>query len=107
MDLGAAWRTLTGLPFVYAAWAGRPGGLGAPHLAALGGARDRGLAAVDGHRPQPAAARAGSGPAPSVPTCVIICGIRFGDAERAGLERFLALAAEVRHSPPARPLRFY
>ncbi len=47
LDLGEAWRTLTGLPFVYAAWAGRPGVLAAPHLQALGRARDRGLAAVD------------------------------------------------------------
>ena len=28
VDLGAAWRELTGLPFVYAVWAGRPGAVG-------------------------------------------------------------------------------
>ncbi len=35
---------LTGLPFVYAAWTGRPGALTPAHLAALAAARDRGLA---------------------------------------------------------------
>ena len=47
IDLGEAWRTLTGLPFVYAAWTGRPGVLGPRHLAALAAARDAGLAARD------------------------------------------------------------
>jgi cyclic dehypoxanthinyl futalosine synthase len=34
-DLGAAWLALTGLPFVYAVWAGRPGAVDAEAIAAL------------------------------------------------------------------------
>ena len=34
-DLGAAWQALTGLPFVYAVWAGRPGAVDAEAVAAL------------------------------------------------------------------------
>ena len=34
-DLGAAWQALTGLPFVYAVWAGRPGAVDGESIAAL------------------------------------------------------------------------
>ena len=34
-DLGAAWHALTGLPFVYAVWAGRPDAVDAEAIAAL------------------------------------------------------------------------
>jgi len=106
IDLGAAWRTLTGLPFVYAAWAGRPGGLAAPHLAALGAARDAGLAARDAI----AADAAGGDP---VRAAVLAAYLRdnlsytFGDREQAGLERFFELALEVGHRARPRPLRFF
>jgi chorismate dehydratase len=46
-DLGESWTQLTGLPFVWAFWAGRPGVLSAEALAALASARDRGVAASD------------------------------------------------------------
>ena len=35
VDLGQAWRETTGLPFVYAVWAGRPGVLGADEIGIL------------------------------------------------------------------------
>ena len=44
-DLGAAWHTLTGLPFVYAVWAGRPGAVDAEAIAALQQSLEAGLAA--------------------------------------------------------------
>jgi chorismate dehydratase len=43
IDLGEAWHELTGLPFVYAVWAGHPGGLAAPHVDRLQRARDAGV----------------------------------------------------------------
>jgi len=49
-DLGAWWEEATGLPFVFAVWAVRPGfdpGRAGELLAILTGARDRGLAALD------------------------------------------------------------
>jgi chorismate dehydratase len=47
VDLGAEWVGLTGLPFVWAFWAGRPGALGRPAIEALVRARDEGVAASD------------------------------------------------------------
>jgi chorismate dehydratase len=44
IDLGEAWRELTGLPFVYAVWAGHSGVLAAPHVDCLQRARDAGVA---------------------------------------------------------------
>jgi chorismate dehydratase len=47
IDLGERWTALTGLPFVWAFWAGRPGALTAAAIAALVAARDAGVAASD------------------------------------------------------------
>jgi cyclic dehypoxanthinyl futalosine synthase len=44
-DLGEAWRETTGLPFVYAVWAGRPDAVDGPAIAALKASLDEGLAA--------------------------------------------------------------
>ncbi len=43
LDLGAAWKDLTGLPFVFAVWAGWPDALDANDRAALAEAARRGL----------------------------------------------------------------
>jgi chorismate dehydratase len=106
LDLGEAWQALTGLPFVFAAWAGRPGALGPDHLRALAEARDRGLAAVDEIALVYAA---GDATRAGTIRSYLRHNLRyqFGDRERAGLERFFALAAEVHAAPPARPLRFF
>ena len=47
IDLGSEWTAMTGLPFVWAFWAGRPGVLEAADVAALAAARDAGVAASD------------------------------------------------------------
>jgi chorismate dehydratase len=47
IDLGAEWTAVTGLPFVWAFWAGRPDALEPAHVQALTDARDRGVAASD------------------------------------------------------------
>src|SRR5436190_18891921 len=44
IDLGAEWKAVTGLPFVYAMWVGRPDAASAEQCRALQAARDRGLA---------------------------------------------------------------
>ncbi len=106
IDLGAAWQRLTGLPFVYAAWAGRDGVLAPAHLAALGAARDGGLAARDAL----AAEAAGGDPAMAATLAGYLrdnLSYTFGDREQAGLERFFELAAEVGASTRPRPLRFF
>lgn len=106
IDLGLAWQELTGLPFVYAAWAGRPGVLTPRHVGALAAARDRGVASLD----TLAHEAAGGDP---VRAGTLASYLRhnlrytFGPREQAGLERFHALAAEVGHTSRALPLRFY
>ena len=47
IDLGAEWRALTGLPFVWAMWVGRAGGIDAPVTRRLQRARDEGVARTD------------------------------------------------------------
>lgn len=106
IDLGEAWKTLTDLPFVYAAWAGRPGVLTEAHVDALQTARDRGVQASDR-----LAAEAAGGDAAR--TEVLGRYLRdnlrygFGPRERAGLARFHALAVEVGAADAVRPLRDY
>ena len=47
VDLGEEWTAMTGLPFVWAFWAGRPQALSADAIAELAHARDRGVEASD------------------------------------------------------------
>jgi chorismate dehydratase len=47
VDLGEQWTSLTGLPFVWAFWAGRAGALTRQAVAALTAARDAGVAESD------------------------------------------------------------
>lgn len=105
-DLGSEWLGLTGLPFVYAIWAGRAGALSAEHVNELQAARDRGVQDIDG-----IAASAGEGD--STRTARARSYLRdnlkygLGAAERAGLVRFHELAAELGLGPAQTPLRFY
>jgi predicted solute-binding protein len=47
IDLGRAWTELTGLPFVWAFWAGRPGAADPATVTLLQGAAESGMAATD------------------------------------------------------------
>src|SRR5207245_2869934 len=47
IDLGAEWTAMTGLPFVWAFWAGRTGAVDAEGVRALQQARDEGVAQSD------------------------------------------------------------
>jgi chorismate dehydratase len=46
IDLGATWAAMTGLPFVWAFWAGRPGAAPPPVCRLLQAAKAQGLAAI-------------------------------------------------------------
>lgn len=93
IDLAAAWKEMTDLPFVFAAWAARPGVLqrcpGLPAI--LEQARDRGVGAVDA-----IAAECGAwGDLSTEQARVYLTDrirYRLAAPDRAGLERFLELA---------------
>jgi chorismate dehydratase len=48
IDLGEHWTRMSGLPFVWAFWAGRPRAVNSEHLELLIQSRDAGVAALDG-----------------------------------------------------------
>jgi chorismate dehydratase len=106
IDLGKAWTELTGLPFVYAFWAGRPGMLEPGDVEALQAARDAGVAASD----DVACAYLRDMPARQA------LGMRYlrenikyhlGAEEQAGLELFYRYAAEIDVAPSSDGLRFF
>jgi chorismate dehydratase len=105
-DLGAEWTDWTGLPFVYAFWAGRPGALTPADVAALQRARDEGMAQPDQiareYFPNSSAQQA-------VGARYLRDNIKYvlGDAERAGLEAFFRYAAEAGVVSSAGRLEFY
>lgn len=106
VDLGEEWIGMTGLPFVYAFWAGRPGAVRARDVAALQAARDRGVAATRtiGLQSFP------DNPAKAARTDLYLrenVKYALGDPEIAGLRRFYELAVEVGALASAESPRFY
>lgn len=106
VDLGLEWQILTGLPFVYAVWVGRPGAASRDHCTALQASRDRGVAEVR------AIARTVGAGDPSREDQVLRYlrdNLKYGlgIAEAAGLRRFHEWAVELGIMPVLRPLGFY
>jgi predicted solute-binding protein len=106
IDLGDAWTRMTGLPFVYAFWAGRPGVLTAQDVAALKRARDEGI-----RRPDELARQylADTPERQALGAEYLRDKIKyhFGDEERAGLEAFYRYAVEAGVVPATRELSFF
>jgi chorismate dehydratase len=106
VDLGAEWKTLTGLPFVYAFWTGRPGVLTTADVIVMQQARADGEADPEGiaRRCFP-----DDGAAQRLGARYLRENIRFrmGEREIAGVERFYELAAEVGAAGPARKVALY
>jgi chorismate dehydratase len=106
VDLGETWTAMTGLPFVYAFWAGRPGALDAADVAALQRARDAGVTQPD------LIAReyfADSRERQAIGARYLRDNIKYylRAAERAGLELFYQYAAEAELVASAGRLEFY
>lgn len=106
IDLGETWTDTTGLPFVYAFWAGKEGALEAGHVRALQEAKAAGVA-----RPEEIAA-AYSPESPerqAVAARYLRDNIKYdlGDDERAGLELFYRYAAEAGVVPAAGPVKLF
>jgi chorismate dehydratase len=106
LDLGQIWREATGLPFVYAFWAGRPGVLDADDVRTLQEARDAGIR----HPEELAREYFGGAPGRQALGARYLrdnIKYQFGDAERAGLELFYRYAAEIGLVERVDALRFY
>lgn len=106
IDLGAEWKAMTGLPFVYAMWVGRPGAATAEQCRLLREARDAGVA----HLPEIARQVAGGNADLERRSLIYLRdNLKFslGPSEQAGLRRFHELAAEVGLVPDLRALRFF
>jgi chorismate dehydratase len=106
IDLGALWTRTTGLPFVYAVWAGRGEAVTRQTVVALQEARNLGCAhtreIVEAFFPGDPARQA-------VGDRYLRDNVRYhlGADERAGLERFYQYAAEAGVVPRAIPPRFF
>jgi chorismate dehydratase len=101
VDLGDEWTRLTGLPFVWAFWAGREAVLPPGHAAELIQARDRGVQAADTIAAEYCgAARAERG------RTYLRENIRYtlDEREQAGLRRFFELAEKHDVVEATRPL---
>ena len=106
IDLGEEWTAMTGLPFIYAAWAGRPDAVSAAHVSALQRAQEEGLRSVDA-----IAAEYGRGdPGVAARASVYLRdNVRYGlgPREAAGLQLFLDYAADLGLAPQRRSLEFF
>jgi predicted solute-binding protein len=106
LDLGEAWTRLTGLPFVYAFWAGPVGRVSPAGVTRLQQALASGLAALAGiaaHQARGDAARAAKYEAYLRDNIVY----RLGEAEQAGLAEFLKRAHGLGLLPSVPELRFH
>jgi chorismate dehydratase len=106
IDLGEEWKALTGLPFVYAFWTGRPGVLTTADVLVLQQARADG--AADPERISELCFPDDE-PAQKLGARYLRENIQFrmGEREIAGVERFFELADEVAAAGPARKVRTY
>ena len=106
LDLGAEWTGLTGLPFVYAFWAGRPAAVEPSDVKRLHRALDEGLDAI----PSIAAAHDGLGANRAALSEAYLrenIVYRLGEEELAGLREFYRRAAAIGAIPRVPELRFY
>ncbi|MBM3781698.1 MAG: menaquinone biosynthesis protein [Acidobacteria bacterium] len=105
-DLSEAWKAMTGLPFVFAVWAGRADAIDAEQVDLLQRARDAGLVAAERIAAEHVGADALRQQA-AVSYLRDTLNYRFGARERQGLALFHQLAAEQALVPAWRPLRLF
>lgn len=101
IDLGAAWRELTGLPFVFAAWCAPPGALSARDGDLLRAALAEGLAAR-AEIARDYARATGDDEARARSYLLESVRYEFGDDEQKGLQHFFDRAADAGLLPPTR-----
>lgn len=106
IDLGGEWTAMTGLPFVYAAWTGRPGAIDDAGVRGLQDAQTAGVAETDA-----IAAEFGRGDTAATARAAAYLrdNVKYGLGrdEAAGLQLFLDYAAELGVAPRQRRLEFF
>jgi chorismate dehydratase len=106
IDLGEEWTSMTGLPFVYAAWTGRVGAVSPEAARLLRAAQEEGVASYEA-----IAAEYGRGDAARTHRALVYLrdNMRYGlgPDEAAGLQLFLDSAADLGLSPRRRMLEFF
>ena len=106
IDLGVEWTAMTGLPFVYAAWTGRTGAVGAVEVELLQQAQEEGVRSSEaiaveyGHGDPALTALAGTYLRDNVK-------YGLGPDEARGLQMFLDYAADLKLAPARRLLEFF
>ena len=106
LDLGEAWSRLTGLPFVYAFWAGRAGAVSATGVRRLQSALSAGLGAL----PEIAVRYAAGDPVRAAKYETYLrenIVYRLGEDEQAGLREFFRRAHALSLIPAVPELRFH
>ena len=106
LDLGEEWTRTTGLPFVYAFWAGRPGAVGRPGVRRLQAALESGLQSlpeIASRHARGEASRAAKYEAYLRENIVY----RLGEEEQAGLREFYRRAHALSLIPAVPELRFH
>jgi chorismate dehydratase len=106
VDLGSEWTAMTGLPFVYAAWTGRAGAIGALEARLLQDAQAEGMASF------PAIAdeySKGNEASARLALAYLRDNMRYGlgPDEEKGLQLFLDYAADLALAPRRRRLEFF
>lgn len=106
VDLGASWQAYTGLPFVFAFWAGRPGAVQPADVLALQAARD---AAVADPEAVSSAFFAGEQARAVRGAQYLRDNVKYGFADRyiEGTVRFYREATSLGLVPAVRDLQFY
>ena len=106
IDLGEQWTAMTGLPFIYAAWTGRPGAVRADDVRALQEAQAEGVASR-----LAIAEEYGRGDADRAARAAVYLrdNVKYGlgPDEAAGLQTFLDYAAQLGLAPRRRVLEFF
>ena len=106
LDLGEVWTQMTGLPFIYAAWTGRPTAVDDRVVQSLQQAQAEGVAAREA-----IAAEYGAGDAARTARAAIYLrdNVKYGLGadEAAGLQLFLDYAADMGLAPRRRKLEFF
>jgi chorismate dehydratase len=112
IDLGAAWTEMTGMPFIWAFWAGRDGAADPAVVARLQRARREGEAASDAIATAYAASYSfakGIKADPDLARSYLRDNIRYdlGEREVAAIERFHAAARQAGVITRDEPIRFF